>query len=185
MNAKKITYYINNNNIEGTANITLGILPIKITVQNSNHCIVLKQSPLILKLINALPILSYETFTPFKIYKDSIFCGRGTHVLFRPIFKFKMEGNRYELRHHSNNYISLIRENKQIALFQKKSLSISEKRSYFVKCINEAEILDIIMLFCAFADVIFYPNNKSVAYIKWDKTYVINDKYASRTYWNP
>lgn len=185
MNAKKINYYINNHSVEGSANITLGIIPIKITVKNGNKCIVLKQAPLILKLINALPLLNYETFTPFKIYKDNLFCGRGAHILFRPIFKFKIEGNKYELRHHSDNYISLLRENKQIALFQKKSLSIRENRSYFIKCVNEAGILDIIMLFCAFSDVIFYPNNKSVGYLKWDKTYVFNDKYANRTHWNP
>ena len=184
MTVRNIHYYIKNYDVVSKANITLGMLPIKIEVLSNNH-IILKQSPWILKLINALPLLNYETFTPFKLYKNGVKCGKGKHLFFKPVFIFVIDMDRYEIRHHSNNYISIMRNDKQIALFQKKLRSVAENNTYFVKCINENGILDIIMLFCAFIDVMFYPNNKHIAYIKEEKTYILNDKHSKRIQWSP
>lgn len=185
MMKKNLHYSVEHYNITGSANYTWGILPVKIEVLSNKNHIMLKQSPWILKFINSLPLLNYETFTPFKLYKNGAKCGRGWHILFRPVFVFIIENDRYELRHHTDNYISIMKDNKQIGLVRKKIKTIAEKNTYYVKCINEENILDIIMLFCVFIDVMFYPNNKQISYVKTEKTFVLNDKFSKRINWNP
>ena len=182
---RNITYFIKNYNVYCTANITLGIMPVKIKMLSNGCSIIIKQYPFLLKLINSLPILNCENFTPFKIYKDNVKCGKGKHILFKPLYIFTINNDIYEIRHHSNNYISLMRNNVQIALYYKNITSVAEHNIYNVKCVYDTEMLNIILLFCAFIDVIFYPNNGNFSYIKKEKTFVFNDKYEERINWKP
>ena len=189
-----IRRYIKKNNLEyitdtydfkGTLNYANNVFPIKLKLTTSKDVLEIVQKPWILKLINCLPILNTETFAPFKVYLNGVLCGKSKNILFKPIFLFYINDDLYEIRQHNNNYISLMHNNVQLALYKKDDVTISETNNYSIKCVNNDEMIQWIILFCLFIDRVFYPNNSSLNYWKYEKNYVINDEYSERLSWEP
>lgn len=178
----KFVYNIKGYTFVGESNCTYGLFPIQIKIPFEESCIELKQS-IILKLINCLPVLNMETLASFKAYLNKKYIGKSTHKLFEPVFYFDFQGGMYEVRLHNNNYISLMKNNIQTALYNRVSYSEGENNIYEVEFDDSKEHLVYILLFCIFIDRVFYSNNGKVNYLKWEKNIVINDRHKVRTSW--
>lgn len=184
MKKKHYSFSINTTkNISGKANYTFGLLLQKITIVSSKSVLQLKQTNWILKLLNAFPILNSEVLAPYKFYVNGRYCGKSKNVFLEPCFFFDIENKRYEVRLHNNNIISLMMNNTQIALFEKETSSRRERNIYKIRHSTEHIEKEMLLLFCAFADLVFYENESFVSYYKIEKNYVLNDKYAERTKW--
>lgn len=185
LDIKNFHYAIGNGKFKGISNFTYGILPAKIRVFYSNTIWELRQTSYVLKLINKLPILNSEDITPFRMYVNNVCIGKSKKLIFKPVFFFNTEQSIFELRQHNHNYISLMKDEFQVALFKKEDVSTAEKNRYTVKCIEDEQILPLVILFCLFTDVVFYPNEGRIDYLKYEKSYVFNDLYSNRILWEP
>ena len=72
----------------------------------------------------------------------------------------------------------------QIALVKKMHLSIMEQNNYVIEFEEDAVNRDyvLILLFVAFIDNVYFPNNFRIDAIKYEKT-IGMDKYKNRTLW--
>ena len=180
----KYLYTMENDSLyTGAANWTFGIRLLKICVSDSNIFWEVKQTNYIIRIINSLPFLSLEDFTPYKFYQGNIYIGISKKKIFRAVYDFKINENSYELRLHNNNYFSLMKNNIQIALYQKEKWTINEENQYRVKFDSIKENKLIIFLFCIFSDAVFFTDNKATS-IKYEKNYPLTDSYSERVKWS-
>ena len=86
---------------------------------------------------------------------------------------------------HSNNYVSVLKNNVQIALIKKESLTYCEQNTYEVLCSDDidGEVL-LILMFVAFTDIHFFKNGNRIDYLKCEKT-IGFDTFKERTTWRP
>ena len=180
---KKYVYQLSTTElIIGTANYTFGFIP---RIYN-NDLFELKQTSWLLKLINSFPILNLETFTPFKYYVNGNYSGRSKKVPFKPVFHFTINEDKYELCQHNKNYVSLMRNDIQVALYRKEDETVLEMNTYNIKYDENSNMEhSLLLIFCIFIDVTFYANSMNIAYLKYDKNYVIKNEYDERTLWDP
>ena len=176
----KFLYEMSGMSVVGSSKYTLRLLPVKIEVLCGNKTLVLKQTAWLLKLINSLPLLNIETFTPLRFYENGIYCGIAKKKMFQPVFDIRINSSIYEIRQHNNNYISLMRDNIQIALYKKELQTIAEHNKYIVEFDESADKL-LILLFAILADTVFYSNEGRFSYCKYEKDIIINDKFKERT----
>lgn len=169
----------------GKANYTFGFLLQNITITSGGNILQLKQTNWLLKLLNTLPLLNSEVLAPYKFYINGQCRGKSKNVFFRPCFFFDIEKVHYEVRLHNNNFISLMMDNLQIALFKKETSSTGERNIYKVNYSDEHIKKEMLLLFCAFIDLVFYKNYSFVSYYRKEKNYVFHDAYEERTKWIP
>lgn len=135
-----------------------------------------------LKFINSLPIFNFETFTPYFFYENDTLCGNSEKIHFQPAYQLNFKSDIFELREHKNNVFSLMKNQKQVALYKRPSTSFNEQLSYFVDFCDE-KMLPFFLLFCAFIDTQFYPNHASFHMYKKEVDVVFNDPFAERAKW--
>lgn len=180
---------IGNSQLIGRANYTGEILLRKILVTDtfSNERYSLKQTNILIKLLNALPLLNLYSFTNFKYYVNDVYKGRTSHNNFlKPQFKFHLGEVEYDIYCHKNNYISIMRDNKQIALVKKEDLTYAEKNRYILRYDASSQYNDaFLLLLVCFIDVTFYPNHFSFSNIKYEKTLGSDKNYDDRVNWRP
>lgn len=177
---------INQDRVGGEANHTYYFLPRRIRVTDSDRVLELNQTSYMLKFINSLPILSLETFTPFKLFVNGIYAGKTKKRLFKPIFDISVNKETYCLSLHSNNFISLMKNGVQVALYRKETRTNVERNVYFAKFNLKGEIDEaLILLFCVLIDVVFYRNNSRISALKYEKTIVFDDLNNDRVNWIP
>ncbi len=181
---KKFLYYLNDDTLVGHTNITFGFLPCIIEVFG-NRGLSLKQN-ILLKLINNFPILNLESFAPFKLYENGKHIGIAKTVFLQPAFKVIIKKNTYEIRQHNKNFISVMKNNFQIALYKKDAITEQEMNRYAVSYDENAADSALIYLFCIFSDSVFYNNDRSFSYLKYERDFIPNDKkYLNRINWEP
>ena len=92
----------------------------------------------------------------------------------------------YELLLHGNNYISILKNNTQCALIQKKYFASMEENTYDVQYNSELSP-ELVVLLTAWIDVVyFHITSNRYEMIKWEKTIKIGkDKYSERLQWKP
>jgi hypothetical protein len=170
----------------GEANWTLlGLWLQEISVKDKMKCLfMLKQTNWLIKILNLIPPLSFFTFTPFKCFRNEILCGSSKRNVFDSAFSFKIENSVYELREHSNNYGSLMKNDIQIALYKRDTEAVMGHTKYFVDYDAKQE-LSLILLFCAFKDTVFHKSRGSIDFVKYEKSYVISDPFPERISWQP
>ena len=158
----------------GYTNFFYNLLLKKITVCFEKNIIEMKQTNWLLKIFNSLPILNIETFTPYKYYNNGVCCGYSKKYILKPIFAFFIDEDYYEVKQCSDNSILLTRNKAKIALYKKEDWSTLEENTYNLKIINESNIdTKLLLLFCIFIDVEFYPNNWKLSYFKYEKNHII------------
>ncbi len=183
----KYSYAIEGNDAWiGKANYTFGITLWKLCVYSKeDFTFELKQTNWFLKLLNILPVLNLETFTPFKYFESLQYNGYSRKKFLKAAFLFHMGNEIYELRQHNDNICSLMKNEIQVAVYKKEPFSFSEKNRYTVKYSNDmVDNLQLILLFCIFIDVVFYSNKRRVSLVKYERDVIINkDKYSERSLW--
>jgi len=168
----------------GEANWTyMGLRLQKISVKDEENCIFeLKQTNWLIKIINLIPPLIFFTLTPFEFFKNEIFCGRSKRNVFDAAYSFHAENCVYEVRGHSNNYTSLMKNDKQIALYKRDPEVVVGQAKYHVDYDSNQE-LGLILLFGAFMDAVFHKSRGSIDFVKYEKSYVISDPFPERASW--
>ena len=160
----------------------------RMTVSYDDNTIELEQRNWLLILINSIPLLNLGTYTPYNLYVNKKHIGFSRNNPFKPMFVFFIEGDCYELCQHNNNYISLMKNNIQVGLYKKSDISVLEENIYELSYSDSmGEQLPLLVLFCVFADRIFYKNHLSFSYYKYEKNIVAEKKetYSKRTSWTP
>jgi hypothetical protein len=172
----------------GRANYTGEILLRKILVTDliSNVSYLLSQTNILIKLLNALPLLNLYSFTNFKYYVNAVYKGRTSSNFFKPQFRFLVEDIEYIIYSHKNNFVSIMRNDKQIALIKKEDVTYAEKNRYLILYEESSQnnIAFLLLLVC-FIDVVFYPNHFSFSYIKYERTVGFDKNYDDRVNWEP
>lgn len=170
------------------ANYDYALLPRKIEAM-SEHTYVLHQTMWILKLITLLPIFwifHSDAFPRYKLFKDGDLIGRTYISFFSPRRKFVADTHLYELYLHSNNIVSVMKDNTQAAIIKKDIKSFNEQGYYMIEY-NENNIeLGLLMLLVAYVDVAFFNSHFKFYSIKYEKTVTVGkDKFFCRTLWHP
>lgn len=79
-----------------------------------------------------------------------------------------------------------MKNNFQIALYKKDSITEQEKNRYAVSYDEDEVDSALIFLFCIFSDSVFYNNDRSFSYLKYERDFIPNDKkYLNRINWEP
>ena len=163
-----------------------GILPKKITATDKNTMYTISQTNWALKLLTLIPlfwILPIDCFPKYKVFKNGILLGKSSVAFFTPRRKLVIQNHKYEFYLHNDNYVSIMKDDIQIALVKKSILSLAEENNYVIDFENAVECdYTLIILFVAFIDIIFFPNHFRIDAIKYEKTIGI-DKYKHRTLW--
>ena len=170
----------------GKVNYTYGIKLRKMFVYDKKENLCLKQENCFLKIINILPFFMFYNFPAFIYYKNDIKSGK-TYV--NPYSRRKLltlEHNTYEVYLHNNNYISIMKNDVQIAIVKKHEWTDVERHKYDVNY-DEKRIHDmkIILLLIMYVDIIFFSNHFTWSYKKYEKTIGLKEKYPERISWMP
>ena len=177
-----------NKNLLAEANYTFGLLRRKITASNNkNDIFVLCQKKWLLKLITIIPVfwlLHTELFPYYNLYHNEVVIGRTKKSFLKSKCVIVIYDQYYELYLHSNNFVSIMRESEQIALFKKETVSFNGRGLYEVKYDENKLNQLIVILLVAFADIIFFNNHLKLYSVKYEKT-IGKDKFYYRTLWNP
>ncbi len=186
MHLNKYAYSIEqDSSASAAASMDYGILPRCITAEGNNSKYTMKQSNWLLKILMAIPkiFIPIDLFPKYNIFSDEKIIGKTKPAFCTPKREIMIENSLYEVYLHSNNYISIMKDDVQIALVKKSVVTIGEKNRYDVdfECVTEKDKV-LILLMVAFADVVFFPNRFSVAAVKYEKT-IGKDKMAHRTAW--
>ena len=169
MGFSKIHYHIvNNKDCIGSSKYTFGIMPFKLRVESNSSLLELRQTPLFLKIINSLPILSLETFTPFCMYEDGKCIGQVKKILFKRMLNLKIYNQNYQLIYIDDHKYSLKQNDRHIAIFKKDNVTIQEKNTYNIECYSKIK-QEFLLILCMLIDVVFYPNNLQISYWKIEK----------------
>lgn len=187
MNAKKYLYSTNPYSaLKGEANHSFGIVPRKIKVFDGKKNIEIKQTNWTAGVFSLIPILNKKALAPFKYCVDGKCIGKSQTEVFEPVHFFYIDNYVYEIRAHSGNYVSVLKDDNQIALYKKEDISYGELISYHVEYKETADVsIADIFVFCIFIDVVFFRDNNSAAYFRKEKTFVLNDEYKDRIKWHP
>lgn len=170
--------------LSGKVNYTLGIGPRIITVKNADKTeYVLKQRNILLNILEHIPIVGLEIFSPFILYRDGNKIGRIRHKIFSSQYYLTTDNDTYEIFEHSNNYISITRNETQIALIKKEEVTEFEHNTYRVKYDNK-EDKALLFALCMMIDVVMYEQHLKVSMYKREKVFIIDDKYSERAYWS-
>lgn len=130
-------------------------------------------------------ILPIGLFPQYKFYHREICIGKTKISFFSPRRIIIINNICYELYLHNNNYISILKNNVQIALIKKSEMTMAEENKYIISFDENLEKdVGLLTIFVAFIDVIFYPNRYKLNYVKYEKTIGI-DKLYNRTLWKP
>lgn len=176
----------NKSSIVGFANYTFGLTFRKIVVKiNDVTCHELRQNNLFLKLIDLIPIINFFNFVPFNYYYNNKINGKTekSPIHFDVAYYITIFNDEYEIRGHSDNIISITKNNIQICVINKDHLIIAEDNTYRITAVNNID-KELLMLFLVFIDVTLYPN-KNLGLIKYEHDIVFNDEYKERTNWKP
>ena len=163
LNGNKRIYELENTEIKGWANTTLGLTLQHLCLQYNSKKLELKQTNILLKFINNLPIVSVGKFVPYLLFENDVAVGGAKTNWMRPYYNIKFKEDIYELRSHSNNYTSLTYNDDQVALFHKKILMENGKKEYTVDIADDfMDKLDLLFLFGMLMDVDLYSLHNEV-----------------------
>ncbi|WP_312093536.1 hypothetical protein [Aminipila sp.] len=129
--------------------------------------------------------LGIDMFPPYEFYHRGVHCGKTRVSFWTPRRIIEMDNGVYELYTHSNNYISILKNDIQIALVQKEEVTIEERNTYHLN-VDESLVNDmnLMALFIAFIDIVFFPNGPEFWLERSERT-IGPDKLYYRTYWKP
>lgn len=185
MEQKQYIYTVNQDNrFCAKANYTYNILPRKIQVfYNNESRFVFKQKRWYIKLF--VFFLMLQSFPKYILYQNNYRVGESRIKFFSPRREIKIKEDLYELYLHSNNYISIMKNDIQIALVKRNIISNFGQCDYqvlFNK--NEFDDLSELTLLVAYLDLIFFHHRNKIYAIKYEKTCGI-DRHENRKLWKP
>ena len=172
MKINKYTYSFNGhneNNLSAYSNHSSLFSVKKCIVISGSDKIMLKETSLFLKVLNALPLLNTETFEPFCVLKNGNVVSRSQKVFLKPYFTFNIENKTYKLSLNGNNHINISVDNLSAADYYRETISYAENCTYEVDFDCSLISREYVLLFCMFIDYVFFRNHTSFSGIKYEK----------------
>ena len=170
------------------SNYDYALLPRKIKA-SAEHTYVLHQTMWVLKSVTLLPIFwifHTDSFPRYKIFQDGNLIGKTCISFFSPRRKFIANAHLYELYLHSNNIVSVMKDNIQVAIIKKDIKSFNEQGYYMIEYDENNIELGLLMLLVAYTDVAFFNSHFRFDSVKYEKTVTVGkDKFFDRTLWHP
>ena len=186
MHLNKYEYSIEqDDSVLAEASLDYGILSRCITSEGCNIKYTMKQNNWLLKILMVIPkiFIPIDLFPKYNIFLDEEIIGKTKAAFCTPKREIIIDNSLYEIYLHSNNYISVMKDDVQIALIKKSVLTIGEQNRYDVDFDYATEKDKVfVLLMVAFADIVFFPNRLRFDADKYEKT-IGKDKMAHRTLW--
>ena len=157
------------NSLSAYSNHSSLFSPKKCIVISGNDEIILKESSMFLKMLNALPLLNIETFEPFCILKNENVVSRSQKVFLKPDFTFNIENKPYKLSLKGNNHINISIDNRPAADYYRETMSYAEKCTYEIEFDRSLIACEYVLMFCMFIDYVFFRNHTSFSGIRYEK----------------
>jgi hypothetical protein len=174
-----------NSNLKGEAKCALRFLRREVKVYDKANRVTYELSkPDKLKgfIWALLPFVVWSVYPHYSYCENNEVFGTSITPLSEGALFFKIKENIYEIRQHSNFYVSIMKADIQMALIMMGHSSDCEMRSYEVQYSPALE-KDFVLLFllCIFVDVRFYLNKgREIGY-----HHILFDKYKDRVFWKP
>ena len=172
----------------GIVNYTYGLRLRKIYTYNkeTGEELCLRQENIICKLLNMFPLLMLHNFPAFIYYENGKKAGKTAVNIFSAKKVLFLGEDCYELYLHRNNYISILKNKRQIALVEKSKPTIGERNQYYLNYDETAEHNKaLLLLLIAYIDIVYFSNHFTLNYWKYEKTVGIKEKYPERICWKP
>lgn len=163
------------------------ILPHRIQViYNGQIDLYARQRNILLRLLNALPILFRFPFTPYTIDFRGRRVGR-TKMIDTFHITFQIAKDRYDLYTHTHLRHSIVKNGEQVALIRKDTETYMEENTYCIDYIAFSDFdVELLMFICVLVDMSYYPfdgkfaiGTKSV-----DVTHISGDTCPWRAEWS-
>ena len=140
---------------------------------------------------SGLKMLGYFFLNMLQFNSYSMYIGEKLYVKIKPAFLFVLKPSfsfitpeeRYTLRLHSNNICTVCRDMQQIMLIRADILSAFEKSRYTVECEKDTA-MSLAMLFCSFADTVWFKNDMERSAYRYSKSIVPFDSCKHLTKWH-
>lgn len=183
--AKKYFYKADSNDLSGESNCTFGIALSRAILYRGNEGVAIVQEKCAaLKLLSKL-LLDIVQLAPYELhYKEAPICSLRLSMSLAPKFTGKIGEHFFELRMHSGNVCSLMKDNIQIARFEKRAKSEFEKNIYEVLYSNEDDF-ELCFLFCLLADVLWFKNDAEWYAARYETGLIPFDDCSDRANWTP
>lgn len=188
MHLNKYEYSIEqDSSVSAEASFDYGVLSRCITSMGNNIKYTMKQNNWLLKILMVIPkiFIPIDLFPKYKIFINDELAGKTKVAFCTSKRKLTINNSLYELYLHSNNYISIMKDDIQIALIKKSTLTIWGENRYDVDFEYATEKDKVFMLLMvAFADIVFFPERFRLEALKYEKTISIGkDKMQHRISW--
>lgn len=187
---RKFVYKMSTKNFYAYSNYTFGIFLREIAAFDSKTETLyqMKQENWLFKILTWIPvfwILPISMFPCFSIYKNKEKIGKTNLAFATPLRRVDVENDTYEFCIHSNNYVSILKNDIQTALIKKEPQTYCGQSKYGVLCSDmiDSDVL-LLFMFVAFIDVHFFKNRNRIDYLKYEKT-AGYDGFNERTVWRP
>lgn len=183
--ARSYFYVDESGALAGESNYSFGIILSRALLYRENERFAIVQEKFaVLKLVSKL-LLNIVQLAPYELrYKEEpIGCLRASMSL-APKLIGKIGEHFFELRMHSGNICSLMRDNVQIAKFTKRAKSEFERNIYDVLYLNE-EFFELCFLFCILADILWFKDDAHWYAVRYETGLVPFDSCHYRVDWMP
>ncbi len=149
---------------------------------NQGNSLCLRKENFFLQFLAAIPLIGWFVLVPFHIYENGIYVGRSRKEFSSSVYTFAIKNDVYELSLHRRDKVSLLKNGKQIALYQRLIKAyIEEKPAYSVQYTPNVE-KEILLLFCIFIDKIHFCTYDDY---QWKIVIPFGDKHPERGDWKP
>ena len=183
--ARSYFYVDESGALAGESNCSFGVILSRAILYRENERFAIVQEKFaVLKLVSKL-LLNIVQLAPYELrYKEEpIGCLRASMSL-APKLTGKIGEHFFELRMHSGNICSLMRDNIQIAKFTKRAKSEFERNIYDVLYLNE-EFFELFFLFCILADILWFKDDAHWYAVRYETGLVPFDSCHDRAGWMP
>ena len=183
--AKSYFYEDESGVLTGESNCTFGIaLSRAILYRGNEGFAIVQEKYAALKLLSKL-LLDIVQLAPYELhYKEEPICSLRLSMSLAPKFTGKIGEHFFELRMHSGNICSLMRDSIQIAKFTKRAKSEFERNIYDVIYLNE-EDFELCFLFCVLADILWFRDDAHWYAVRYETGLVPFDNCPDRADWMP
>ncbi len=159
-----------------------------LTAEKDNDVIdEMRQESVIKKLFARLFYLLTRTqsFPEFIIYRKGLAAGKTKPDLLKSGEGLYLDETYYTIRLHSKNYMSVFKEDSQIALIKKSDVTYANQNEYKVLCERELyEDRAWLMILVMFADTVFWNQRMRWDAVRWERT-LGKERFPECLKWKP
>ncbi len=183
--AKSYFYEDESGALAGESNYSFGIVLSRAILYRENEGFAIVQEKFAaLKLVSKL-LLNIVQLAPYELrYKEKPIGNLRVSMSLAPKLIGKIGEHFFELRMHSGNICSLMRDNVQIAKFTKRAKSEFERNIYDVLYLNE-EDFELCFLFCILADILWFKDDAHWYAVRYETGVIPFDSCHDRADWMP